>query len=169
MPAIASFKATSYLTSSSTVFLTTTVRTNDAAVSYTRTFDPEGFKLPGVARWVDRQGGIPVGYPSVELSVRRPINGSKVFRVTLVIILPTLEQTSASTASGIQPAPTKAYEHLCKMEFLLPERGAAWERRAIFDLAHSMFCLTINASDDAPSDSTANPFSSAILNFDPPY
>lgn len=169
MPAIAAIKTAGYKVSTDTFALSTVGRTIDATTGVSRTFDPDGFKQAGLARWVDRSSGISIGYPSIELSVRRPINGSKVYRVTLTISLPTLEQTSASTASGIQPAPTKAYEHFCKMEFLLPERGAAWERRAIYDLAHSMFLLTINASDDVPTDSTGNPLFAAVQNFDPPY
>lgn len=169
MGAIALMKTCAPLTSVSTVRLGTTVRSNDAAVGVNRTFDPDGFKLPGVVRWVDRSGGISIGYPAIELSVRRPVNGSKVYRVTMTVSLPTLEQTSPSTASGIQPAPTKAYECFCKMEFLLPERSLLWERSALFDTVHSLFASTINASDDAPTDATGAVLKAAVENFDPPY
>jgi hypothetical protein len=141
----------------------------DAAIGVTRTFDPEGFQLPGVARWVDRSGGIAIGYPAITLSVRPPTKVSRIYRVSAKIVLPTLEQTSASTASGIQPAPTKAYDHTCFMEWLLPERGALWERQAILDLALSLLVTTITASDGVPSDATGTPLRSAIESFDPPY
>lgn len=141
----------------------------DAAIGVTRTFDPEGFQLPGVARWVDRSGGIAIGYPAATLSVRPPTKVSRVFRVSYKIVLPTLEQTSASTATGIQPAPTKAYDHTAMLEFLLPERGALWERQAILDLILSSLLATITASDGAPSDSTGSPLRAAVESFDPPY
>jgi hypothetical protein len=141
----------------------------DAAIGVTRTFDPEGFQLPGVARWVDRSGGIALGYPALTLQVRAPTKTSRVYRVTAKIVLPRLEQTSASTATGIQPAPTKAYDCTCIMEFLLPERSEAWERQTILDLAMSMFMATITASDAAPSDSTGSPLRAAVESFDPPY
>jgi hypothetical protein len=169
MGAIALMKTCCQLTSASTVRLGTTVRSNDAAVGVNRTFDPDGFRLPGVTRWVDRSGGISVGYPAIELSVRRPVNGSKLYRVKMTVSLPTLEQTSPSTASGIQPAPTKAYECFATLEFLLPERSALWERQALFDTVHSLFASTINASDDGPTDASGAVLKAAVENFDPPY
>lgn len=141
----------------------------DAAIGVNRTFDPEGFQLPGVARWVDRSGGIAVGYPSVTLSVRAPTKASRIYKVSTKITLPTLEQTSASTASGIQPAPTKAYECTGIMDFLLPERSALWERQALLDTMMSLFMATITASDGVPTDSTGSPLRAAVENFDPPY
>jgi hypothetical protein len=141
----------------------------DAAIGVTRTFDPEGFQLPGVARWVDRSGGIAIGYPAFTLQLRPPTKASRVYRATAKLVLPTLEQTSASTATGIQPAPTTAYDHTIIIEVLSPERGALWERQAILDLAMSLFCTTITASDGAPSDATGSPFRAAVENFDPPF
>lgn len=141
----------------------------DAAIGVSRTFDPEGFQLPGVARWVDRSGGIAVGYPAITLSVRSPTKTSRVYKVTCKVVLPTLEQTSASTATGIQPAPTKSYECTGIMEFLLPERSALWERKALFDTLASLFATTITASDGDPSDATASPLRAAVEDFNPPY
>lgn len=141
----------------------------DAAIGVSRTYDPEGFQLPGVARWVDRSGGIAIGYPAITLSVRAPTKASRVYKVTVKAVLPTLEQTSASTATGIQPAPTKAYDCTGIMEFLLPERSALWERQALLDTMLSLFAATITASDGAPSDATGSPLRAAVENFDPPY
>lgn len=143
--------------------------TSDAAIGVDRTYDPEGFSLPGVARWVDRSGGIQVGYPAFTLSVRRPTKGSRVFKVTAKLVLPTLETISASTATGIAPAPTKAYDHTCVIEFMLPERGALAERTVLLNNVISLFMSTINASDGSPTDATGSPLRAAVLNFDPPY
>jgi len=145
------------------------VKTNSNTVGVNRTFDPIGYVRPGVARWEDRSDGIQVGYPVMELSVRRPGNGSKVSRVTFTLSLPTLEQTSASTASGIQPAPTRAYDHRVKVEFLCPERGAQWERKALMQALITALATTVNALDDAPSDTTASPVYDAVVNFEQPY
>jgi hypothetical protein len=141
----------------------------DAAIGVSRTYDPEGFSLPGVARWVDRSGGIAIGYPAITMSVRPPTKASRVYKVTVKVVLPTLEQTSASTATGIQPAPTKAYDCTGIMEFLLPERSALWERDALFDTMVSLFATTITASDAVPSDLTGSPLKAAVENFDPPF
>lgn len=161
MSAIASIKTASALS--------TTLSTTSATVGVDKTFDPEGFLLPGVARWVDRSGGIAIGYPAFTLQVRPPTKGSRVYKVTAKVVLPTLEQTSASTATGIQPAPTKAYDCTCIMEFLLPERSTQAERLALLSHVHSFFAATIQANDAAPSDSTGSPLIAAVSNFDPPY
>jgi hypothetical protein len=150
--------------------------TSSATVGVDKTFDPEGFILPGVSRWVDRQIdatynplGVAIGYPAMTLSVRRPTKASRLYRVTAKMSLPTLEVTSPSTASGIQPAPTLAYMCQCVMEFMLPERSTALERARLFSYVRSLFATTINASDAVPTDATGSPLIAAVNNFDAPY
>lgn len=161
MAAIAAVKTSSILSA--------TESTTSATVGVDKTFDPEGFILPGVARWVDRSGGIAIGYPALSLSVRTPTKVSRVYKVTAKLVLPTLEQTSPSTATGIQPAPTKAYDCTCVMEFMLPERSTLAERQALFSHVRSLFATTIQASDAAPSDLTGSPLKAAIENFESVY
>nr|QDH89969.1 MAG: hypothetical protein H1Bulk3020106_000002 [Leviviridae sp.] len=69
----------------------------------------------------------------------------------------------------MQPAPTKAYDCSCMMEFLLPERSTLAERNALLSHVRSLFATTIQASDAAPSDSTGSPLTAAVANFDPAY
>lgn len=145
------------------------VLTTSATVAADKTFSPEGFQLPGVARWVDRSGGIAIGYPAFSLSVRAPTKGSRMYKVMAKLVLPTLEQTSPSTSSGIQPAPTKAYDLTCVMEFMLPERSTLAERTAFFALVHSLFLRTINANDGTPSSTTGSPLENAVTAFEPVY
>lgn len=155
MSAIAPIKTSSILSG--------TQLTTSATVGVDNTFDPEGFILPGVARWVDRIGGIAVGYPSFSLSVRPPTKASRVYRVTAKMVLPTLEQVAPSVIW------TKAYDLTCLLEFLLPERSTLAERNALLSRIHSLFAATITASDAAPSDATGSPLLGAVANFDPPY
>jgi hypothetical protein len=104
------------------------------------------------------------------LQVRRPLQqGPRINRITLVHAIPTLEQTSPSTASGIQPAPLKAYDHIFKGEWLFPERGARWERLAMLTTLISILHQSVNASDDVPTDLTLTPMRSCLLDFDRPY
>lgn len=140
-----------------------------ATVATDHTFNPMGYVTPGVAKWVDRAGGIAVGYPSLTLQVRPPSQASRVYKVTAKLTFPTLEQTSPSTATGIQPAPTKAYDCSAIMEFLLPERSTAAERLVLMNLCASLFGTTVNATDLNPSDSTGTPLRNAIYNFEQPY
>lgn len=140
--------------------------TTSATVGVDKTFAPEGFPTPGVARWVDRSGGIALGYPQLTMSVRPPSKASRIYKVTAKVVLPTLEQTSASTSTGIQPAPTKAYDCSAVMEFMLPERSTLAERQALFSSVASLFCDLINASDGNPTNSTGSPLKAAVTTFE---
>lgn len=162
MPQIADVKLSS--------ILSTTHRTTSATVGVDATFSPAGFQTPGVAKWENRVDGIIVGYPYFTLSVRPPLNkGARVIKTTVKVVLPTLEQTSPSTATGIQPAPTKAYDVSCVMEFMCPERSTQAERLKLLSYVASLFNATINASDDVPTDATGSPLIAAVSNGDPPF
>lgn len=161
MPAIASIKGST--------IIGPTILTSDAAIGVDRTFDPAGFAAPGVAKWVDRSGGIPVGYPTFTLSVRPPSNGSRITKVTAKLTVPTMEQTSASTSTGIQPQPTVAYINSVMCDWLLHERSTVTERIAIRKLFNSLMFVTVNASDGTPTDATGTPIIAAVDNGDPPY
>lgn len=143
--------------------------TTDAAVSVDSTLNPEGISPNGIAAWVDRSGGIAIGYPRLTLSVRPPTKASRIYKVQVKLVLPTLEQTSPSTSTGIQPAPTKAYDCTCVMEFFLPERSTLAERQKLFSEVASLFARTINASDGVPTDSTGSPLESAVTTFENVY
>lgn len=103
------------------------------------TFGPVRIDENGVAWWADRSGGVALGYPIASLSVREPVGSpsaaSRVYKETVKLEFPVLEQTSPSTATGIQPAPTKAYTLVASLELLLPERSTLQNRK---DLAAMM-------------------------------
>jgi len=153
---------------SSILDLAQAVKTDDAAIGVDSTFDPEP-QVAGVARWVDRSGGIAIGQPVLTLSIRPPTKTSRMYKVTLKLVSPTLEQTSASTMTGIQPAPTKAYDCTTVCEIMLPERSTLAERQAHLRKFVSLFFPTITASDASPSDSTGSPVKAAVESFEPVY
>lgn len=101
-----------------------------------KTFDPVNI-IADVAQWADRSGGIALGYPVVTLAVRPPVSGNRTRnnKVTFKIVTPVLEVTSPSTATGIQPAPTKAYDLVFDGSFILPERCSLAERKNILAFA----------------------------------
>lgn len=99
------------------------------ATPVNHTFSPVNIDAAGVAKLVDRSGGISIGFPAITLSVKSPSKGSRNYRVMAKVVVPTLEVTSPSTGSGIQPAPTKAYDILGTIEFVLPERSTLLERQ----------------------------------------
>lgn len=108
---------------------------NDGATTpVARVFSPVRIDNNGVAKLEDRSGGTAIGFPVLTLSLREPTKASRNYKFMAKIVLPTLEVTAPSTATGIQPAPTKAYDHLATCEFVLPERGTDAERKNILAL-----------------------------------
>lgn len=108
------------------------------------TFSPVGINSDMVAFYDDRSAGIAIGYNALSVSLRKPTNGAtnRNFKAQLKLVLPTLEVTSPSTSTGIQPAPTKAYDAMVTVEFVLPERSSTQNRKDLLTmlknaLAHS--------------------------------
>lgn len=130
------------------------------------TYSPVGFSQPGVARWADRSGGIPLLYPSLTMSVRQPTSGSRVCRVVTKLVLPTADVTAPSTSTGIQPAPSKAYECLGQLELVLPERSTQAERNKLRSLFLSVLSSQLFASDLDPVETTDSPLPAAFSDFE---
>jgi len=110
-----------------------------AATPVAHTFSPVNIDATGVAKWADRSSGIALGYPVVTFSMRQPNKASRNYKVTTKVVYPVLEQTSASTATGIQPAPTKAYDLVFNGEFILPERSTLAQRNDLFAYVKNYF------------------------------
>lgn len=101
------------------------------ATPVAHTFAPVGVEA-NVAKHADRSGGIPVGYGIVTIGMRNPGNGQGgVYKASIKVLIPSLEQTSPSTATGIQPAPSVAYTTAAHLDFLLPARGTLLDRQNI--------------------------------------
>lgn len=98
------------------------------SVPANHTFSPVNIDSTGIAKWADRSGGIALGFPVVTLSLRSPTKASRNYKLTAKVVTPVLEVTSPSTATGIQPAPTKAYDLLATIDIVLPERSTALQR-----------------------------------------
>lgn len=105
-------------------------------------FDPVNI-IGDVAKYADRSGGIALGYPVVTFSVRAPSKDSRNYRVQGKVVTPVLEVTSPSTATGIQPAPTKAYDLLMNVEFVLPERSTQAQRKDILAYAKNFLASSV--------------------------
>jgi len=107
------------------------------------TFNPVNIDAAGVARWADRSGGIALGFPVISMSVKAPSKTTRNYRIGIKVVLPILEQTSASTATGIQPAPTKAYDLLFVGEFVCPERSTLQQRKDVAAYAKNVLANAI--------------------------
>lgn len=92
-------------------------------------FAPVRIDANGVASFADRVGGIALGFPIVTQSLRAPTKTSRAYKLQIKVATPILEVTSPSTSTGIQPAPTKAYDLIANLEIVLPERSSLAERK----------------------------------------
>lgn len=113
------------------------------ATPVSHTFSPVNIDQSGVARWADRSGGVAIGYPVMSFGLRAPSKTSRNYRMLVKMVLPVLEQTSASTSTGIQPAPTKAYDLTFTGEFILPERSTLLQRSDLLAYAKNALAHAI--------------------------
>jgi len=123
----------------------TSIVINDGATTpVAHTFAPESI-IGEIATWTDKVTGIAVGYSYITQSVRKPVKGSqtKVYKVTHKLWVPSLEVTSPATGTGIQPAPTKAYDCTCVVEWLLPERSITQDRKNLYAFAKNFLATSI--------------------------
>jgi len=117
-----------------------TITLNDAqATPVAHSFAPVTIDAQGVARFADRSGGIALGFPVLSMSLRNPTRDSRNYKLTARVVVPTLEVTSPSTSTGIQPAPTKAYDCLANIEIILPERSTLQERKNVQAYVKNLF------------------------------
>lgn len=114
-----------------------------ATTPVNHTFSPQPDVMSNQARWVDRVGGIALGYPMVTMTMRNPNKATRNYKVTVRVVTPVLEVTSPSTASGIQPAPTLAYNLVADMNFVLPERSTLSQRKDMFAYAKNLLANTV--------------------------
>lgn len=104
-----------------------------------RVFSPTKVDGEGVAYYENRSTGIPVGYDTLSIGLRAPGKGSSNYKATLRLRLPTLEVTSPSTATGIQPQPTKAYDCFANIEMVFPSRSSAQNREDLVKMVKDAF------------------------------
>jgi hypothetical protein len=101
----------------------------------------------------NRASGIMAGYDTLTAQTKLPGNGSRATVVSLKLVTPILEQTSPSTATGIQPAPTVAYNCIGKLEFVLTERSTLQNRKDLLTMMRDLIdeaIVTSNVQDLDP-------------------
>lgn len=105
-----------------------------AAVPVAKTFNPmQRDNL--VAMYAEKSSGIPIGYVGLSVSNRAPTDLAKgIYKVRIKMYKPTLDVTSPSTGSGIQPAPSVAYTLQSVTDFFLPARSTLQERKDLLAL-----------------------------------
>lgn len=102
--------------------------TDAATTPVNRVYYPQN-KVGDVMNWRDRTQAILVGQNRLSLSQRMADRRTKATKFSFKLETPILEQTSASTSTGIQPAPTVAYTPIGVIELVLPDRCTQQERK----------------------------------------
>jgi len=158
MPALADVKLSSILTGIR--------KTTSATVGVDTTMSPEGWKPGNVASWVDRSGGVPLGFKRLTFQFRPPAREARenrMYKVSTKLYFPVLE--TIDPAVGIF-GPKLAYELQAHLDVLIPERCTAAERLIMWSLLGSLTSETVNASDDVPTDLVGSPTRSAVINLE---
>lgn len=106
------------------------------ATPVNHTFIPLGPDANNVWWFEDQSAVAPIGYNRISISLVRPIgakqgedSSKRIARVKIGLHTPKLETVSNNTVSGIAPAPTVSYIPRCNVEFILPERSTAQDRK----------------------------------------
>lgn len=123
--------------------------TDGAATPKNRVFAPTK-KEGQVAIYHNRESGIVVGFDALTSQVRPADSKAKTTRLTYKLATPILEQTSPSTSTGIQPAPTVAYTLIGTIEFVLPERCSKQDRKNLRTMMTDLLqeAVIVEAVDD---------------------
>jgi len=81
---------------------------------------------------------VALGQNKLTLLQKVPTKQSRNYKFSWKLQCPTLEQTSPSTSTGIQPAPTLAYNNLATIELIFNERSTLQERKDILSMIRDL-------------------------------
>lgn len=132
---------------------TSIVLTDAESTPVNRTFLPAS-KDGNLYTYHNRASGIVVGYDVLTVQQRMPSKSSKATVVSFKLTTPKLEQTSASTSTGIQPAPTVAYNCIGKLEFVLHERSTLQDRKNLLAMMRDLIDEALTAEGVENYDAT---------------
>lgn len=81
---------------------------------------------------------VTIGQNVLSLQQRPPSKSSQNTRFSWKLTCPTLEQTSPSTSTGIQPAPTLAYNNIANLELVFNQRSTLQERKDLLAMLRDL-------------------------------
>lgn len=140
--------------------------TTSPTIASDKTFAPEGWKPGNVASWVDRSGGIPLGYPRLTYQLRTPTKESRVYRASSKLFLPVMETIDPSV--GIF-GPRLAYDLQMHLDCIIPERATSAERLVFLSLVRSLLAVELRANDASPTSTVGSPIVAAITSLEDVY
>lgn len=99
-----------------------------------------------VAKYQDISGGISLGFPTVLISSREPVNGNDNYKVVVKVSLPVLETISGSSYAGVIAAPQLAYTLVHTEEWILPGRSTLPVRKDLMAYVKNLLATTVMAT-----------------------
>lgn len=111
--------------------------TDGATTPVVHSFSPSEIK-DNLMYWRDRSQAIYVGQNRLRLSQRVPGKDARTTKVVWNLTMPTLAVTAPTTGSGIQPAPSVAYENLAELSFVTHERSTLQERKDLLAMLRDL-------------------------------
>lgn len=88
--------------------------------------------------WRDSTQSIYAGQAVLSVEQRVPNKQSRATKVLWRLEVPVLEQTSPSTSTGIQPAPTVAYSNWGEIRLTLPDRASLQDRQNVLAMMRDL-------------------------------
>jgi len=140
--------------------------TSSASAAGDVSFSPERFAAGGVAKWVDRSAGVPLGFRSLTYALRPPVKNSGVYKMSVKLIAPTLE--TIDPAVGIF-GPKLAYSIQAHLDLLISDRATLAERTAFLYLLRTLFFTVSAASDGDPTINTNSPIPGGLISLEDVY
>lgn len=117
--------------------------TDAAATPVNRVFKPAVLNGGGVMAWRDSTQAVFAGQAQLTLAQRLADRKTRSTKVVWKLETPVLEQTSPSTSTGIQPAPTVAYTPLATIDFVLPDRMSLQDRKDLLSMLRDLIAEAI--------------------------
>lgn len=120
------------------------------------TFNPSKVTTEGTAKYFDRVLGSAVLFGEIHISlyepkrvasrVKDPILSELSYKAVVKVMIPKADITSPTTGTGIQPAPSKAYDALFVGTFTLPARSDVAARKDLLAYVKNLLATTVVTS-----------------------
>lgn len=104
--------------------------TDAAGTPVNHTYTPQGAS-PELATWLDTSGGVSIGMPEFQFSLRLGKTPNVANRIVGKLSMPILETISGENASGYVAVPSLAFTAIGKFELVLPQRMTLQQRKDI--------------------------------------
>lgn len=102
-----------------------------ASTPVSHTFSPIGIDTAGVALFKERVSGVPIGYPTLTVSMRDPVQNSPVYRGVLKLQMPHVVTTTDASGKVVTSVD---YTCVANLDFQFPVKSSLQDRKNVVKL-----------------------------------